>query len=121
MRAITLVQPWAWGVIHGPKRIENRSWRTSYRGRILIHAGRSVNDVGWAFLPAPEPRLLPQGCLIGSVEIYDVVPLDAVRDDPLAFGPYCWLLRDPRPLPRPIPWRGRPGIFEVPEEIIPSF
>ena len=41
MKALTVLQPWAWALIHGPKRIENRSWATYYRGPLVIHAGKS--------------------------------------------------------------------------------
>lgn len=40
MKALSLRQPWAWLVIHGGKRIENRTWPTSFRGRFFIHAAK---------------------------------------------------------------------------------
>ena len=40
MKAITLSQPWAQFVALDRKRIETRSWRTSYRGEIAIHAAK---------------------------------------------------------------------------------
>lgn len=40
MKAITLTQPWATLVAIGAKRIETRSWNTSYRGPIAIHAAK---------------------------------------------------------------------------------
>lgn len=44
MRALTLHQPWATAVALGVKTVETRSWATSYRGPLAIHAGTS--DVG---------------------------------------------------------------------------
>ena len=38
-RALTIRQPWAFAVVHGGKRIENRSKPTRYRGPLAIHAG----------------------------------------------------------------------------------
>jgi hypothetical protein len=38
MRAVSMTQPWA--SLVGDKRIETRSWRTSYRGPLLIHASK---------------------------------------------------------------------------------
>lgn len=46
MRAITLTQPWATLVAIGAKRIETRSWRTSYRGPLAIHAAAGLGPVG---------------------------------------------------------------------------
>ena len=38
MRVIVIRQPWAWLIVNGFKDIENRSWRTRYRGPLLIQA-----------------------------------------------------------------------------------
>jgi hypothetical protein len=40
MKALTLTQPWATLVAIGAKRIETRSWSTSYRGPLAIHAAK---------------------------------------------------------------------------------
>jgi len=40
MKALTLTQPWATLVAIGAKRIETRSWVTSYRGPLAIHAAK---------------------------------------------------------------------------------
>jgi hypothetical protein len=41
----------------------------------------------------------------------------AVQSD-WAFGPFCWVLEDVRPLPAPIPWRGKQGWFHVPDVVV---
>lgn len=40
MKAITILEPWASLIACGAKKIETRSWRTNYRGKIAIHAGK---------------------------------------------------------------------------------
>ena len=40
MKAITILEPWASLIACGSKKIETRSWRTNYRGKIAIHAGK---------------------------------------------------------------------------------
>jgi hypothetical protein len=42
MKCLSIRQPWAWAILHGGKRIENRTWNTTYRGPILLHAGKGV-------------------------------------------------------------------------------
>jgi len=42
VKTLTLSQRWATLVALGAKRIETRSWRTSYRGPLAIHAATSV-------------------------------------------------------------------------------
>src|SRR4051812_42520238 len=38
VKVLSLTQPWASLVAIGAKQIETRSWRTHYRGPLLIHA-----------------------------------------------------------------------------------
>jgi hypothetical protein len=45
MKALSIRQPWAWLIITGHKDVENRSWTTTYRGPLLIHAARRADDV----------------------------------------------------------------------------
>ena len=44
MKALSIKQPWASLIAHGIKDIENRNWKTHFRGRIYIHA--SAKDSG---------------------------------------------------------------------------
>lgn len=117
--ALTVRQPHAWGLIYGSKRIENRSWTTDYRGPVVIHAGSSRADLGACreYPGLADPATLRFGVIYGVVDMYDVVPLAAVRGGPYAQGPWCWLTRDPRPcVPRR--WRGEQGLFEVPAHAV---
>lgn len=120
MKTLTVCQPWAWALIHGPKRIENRSWPTRYRGPLLIHAGKTRNRLGDEedSLPdLPPYRLLEFGALIGVVELVDCVPVELVVGEPFAEGPWCWLLRNPRAID-PMPMLGKLGLWVVPDEIL---
>ena len=119
MKALSICQPWAWAILHAGKRVENRTWRTPYRGQLLIHASKSrrllTGDYralvpGLRGLPTDQ---LPFGALVGVVELVDCVPFRQVAGDPFAEGPWCWLLADPRPLPALVPWKGRLGLFDV--------
>lgn len=44
MKGLTLTQPWATLIALGAKRIETRSWQTSYRGELAIHAGKGLGE-----------------------------------------------------------------------------
>lgn len=117
MKILSVQQPWAWALIHGPKRIENRTWPTSYRGPLLIHAGKSrqrLGDEGDAFR---TPQGLDFGAVIGVVDLADCVPYhDACRQD-FAEGPWCWITANPRPI-SPILWRGSLGIQPAPQALL---
>ncbi len=41
IRALSITQPWATLIAIGQKRVETRSWGTSYRGPIAIHAAKT--------------------------------------------------------------------------------
>lgn len=42
MKVLTIKQPWASLIANKYKSYEFRSWKTNYRGKILIHAGKSL-------------------------------------------------------------------------------
>ena len=60
MKALTLTQPWATLVAIGAKRIETRSWSTSYRGLIAIHAAKGF--------PAEARQLCYEPPFVGILE-----------------------------------------------------
>lgn len=124
MKALSIRQPWAWLIINGGKDIENRSWPTRLRGRILVHASkgmtrdeyRSVDDLLTVSsmrtlgikLPAFEE--LERGGIVGSVEIAGLV---SESKSPWFFGPYGFVLQNPRPMPF-IQFKGALGFFDIP-------
>jgi hypothetical protein len=124
-KVLTVRQPWASLIVAGVKRVENRSWPTRYRGRLWVHAAQSRPE-GWSWedvladfglavpqgLPAWDD--LPSGAVVGSVEVYDCLDVDAV-EDAFAGGPWCWMLRDPRPLAVPFTCKGSLGLWTPPK------
>jgi len=82
MKAISLLQPWATLMAIGAKKIETRSWYTSHRGPLAIHA--SLGDEWLQRLFSRDPfyrhlkaagytnaSALPKGAVIGEVNIID--------------------------------------------------
>lgn len=123
-KCLSVCQPWAWGLIHGPKRIENRSWATHYRGPLLIHAGKSearLGDEGDLFPELPAYEDLVYGAIIGLVDLVDCVRVADCPPDPFAEGPWCWMIDNPRPLTEPVPYRGLQKIFGVPDNVVRPF
>jgi hypothetical protein len=129
MRALTLLQPWASLIAVGAKRLETRSWSTAYRGPLAIHAGKGWNEQSRATwrLPAVQAALggagmidavdLPRGCVIAVCELCGCAPILVTPAEPersfgiYASGRFAWTLHDVRPLPRPVPMRGRLGLW----------
>lgn len=84
MKTLTVKQPWASLIVHGIKDIENRTWPTKFRGRILIHSSKGNKfeiemDDEQAKLAFPlliekgTEGKIPFGSIIGSVEIVDCI------------------------------------------------
>lgn len=119
LKCLTVSQPYAWAIIHGAKRIENRTWRTPYRGPLLIHAGLSREWMG-PFLCDGQPAEADMvfGAAIGVIDLVDIVRFEDEKDDPFAFGPWCWRLRNPRPFPAPVPMKGKLHLFDPPSHLL---
>ena len=43
MKVLTIKQPYASLIVNEYKKYEFRSWKTNYRGKVLIHAGLSTD------------------------------------------------------------------------------
>lgn len=125
IRAITVCNPHAWAIIHGDKPYENRGWPSGYRGRLLIHAGKSrewLEDFP-QYDGEPPAKDLVFGAIIGVVDMIDcVTPDQAFRKrgfrHETAEGPWCHEYANPRPLIRPVPWKGSLGLWLPTEELM---
>lgn len=86
MKALTVKQPWASLIVEGIKDIENRTWKTNYRGRIYVHAAKQSvrRKNGWepiftsAQIHSVENPLgmyfsYDTSAIIGEVDIIDCV------------------------------------------------
>ena len=81
MKAITIKQPFASLIAAGIKEYEFRTWKTNYRGEILIHAGKSIDKDAmkkFDFLNLDYPT----GCIIAKAKLTDCVPItEAVKEE----------------------------------------
>lgn len=134
-KVITIKQPWADLIVNGIKDVENRTWQTTFRGRVLIHASMKSDisgNVGVRQLLSEHQRadLMKRnelvrylchkwvdGAIIGSVEIYDVQT--NVRSMWAEQGTYNWLLRNPVAFENPLCGiKGKLGIWEIEDELV---
>lgn len=120
MKAITIRQPWTWLIVNGYKDIENRTWRTKFRGHILIHAASSctrkeyeacknfVNNIDPKIIIPPHKDLELRG-VVGEAEVTDCVDAHA---SPWFEGPFGFTLSKVRKLPfKEV--NGNLGIFHI--------
>ena len=127
MKALTIKQPWASLIIEGYKEYEFRSWKTKYRGKILIHAGLSLEkDMDKKFKKYDLEHSF--GCIIGEAELVDCILVDEYFDNelkkinPLVYGKsghvekYAWKLKNIKKYDKPIYIKGKLGLWNYEEE-----
>lgn len=127
MRVITLKQPWATLVSEGFKEYEFRKMNYSYRGKILIHAGKGIDKE--AMLKVAQYNLeFPQSKIIAEVEIEDCIKVDNLFNDfintqnSLIYGyknrnGYAWKLKVIRKINSKKSISGKQGIWYIDNEI----
>lgn len=140
IKAVSLWEPWASLMAIGAKKIETRSWHTSYRGPLLICAAkrRNLSELyhtgrGWPMWCYRDLGLDPYGLLstrdldavlsygkaVCTVELVDCRPTTelSVTDLERGFGDfsagrYGWVTRGVVRL-KPFPVKGKRGLFDV--------
>jgi len=125
VKALSVRQPWADLIVDGVKDVENRTWKTNIRGRILIHAAKRVEH--WV-VPKVSMYLGVEssfdyhpvvGAIIGSVEIVDcwnkfLLRTSDVRHKNRWFsGPFGFVMTNAERFRNPVSCPGRQGFFNV--------
>ena len=120
MKALSIRQPWASLIMAGIKPVENRTWKTNFRGRIWIHAGKRYDYDGehwimnnFKYDPVTARVLTAarglRGGLLGTADL-----VDCVTEHPSEWfvGPYGFVFTDPRQSEFR-PYIGRLNFFDV--------
>lgn len=119
MKALSILQPWAWCIVNGHKPVENRAWKPwnpglKFRGPLLVHAGKKFDRDGWDFirgefpeLPLPAVADFERGGIVGRATVTDVV---TEHPSPWFFGPYAFVIEAGEPMPFH-PCNGQLGFF----------
>lgn len=126
MKAIAIRQPWASLIANGEKTVECRTWKTNYRGPLIVCASKGDIECG-------DGLVVPGGVAIAVVDLLDVQPMTkadlkgAMMDD---FEPeeleevlngYAWHIKLAYPIV-PVPTKGKLNLFEldIPLEKLPD-
>lgn len=138
MMALSLWQPWATLIAIGSKQFETRSWKTSYRGPLVIHAAKRYKSqerqlsqsgaFGFCLKKAGyKPHLLPTGVFVAIVDLLDIVPTETIAPylkwPEYVFGDYtagrfAWRLGNIRPVNPPLAARGFQGLWKLDDPTI---
>lgn len=114
MKCLSIKQPHADRIRSGVKTYEIRSWRTHYRGPLLICSGVRHDR------RFPEAKSLPLGVSIAACELADVVPFEPHMADAACVewrpGLFAWVLRDVNAV-KPVHVKGQLGLFQIPNSV----
>lgn len=134
-KAFSVRQPWAWAIVHGGKRIENRRssspWRKAIGQSLWIHASGSMTPGEYSealgfmresglTIRVPRMTELELGGIVGRAKLVAVMSVESARyhlrrdgcDAELrwATGPFCLILREVEPVEF-VRCRGALGLF----------
>ena len=122
MKALTIKEPWATLIIEGYKEYEFRSWKTNYRGKILIHAGKSL-EKNQAKKFAEYNLKYSCGEIIGEAELVDCIKVtdefdnELKKKNSLVYGNsghvenYAWKLENIKKYEKKIKVNGKLGLW----------
>ncbi|MHB0857119.1 MAG: ASCH domain-containing protein [Anaerolineae bacterium] len=120
MKCLSVRQPWAQLIVIGEKDVENRTWRTNYRGPLLIRASLRMDEFDAGYLASEVracgydwPDTLPVGGIIGVATLADCV---TEHESDWFDGPVGWVLAEARAVPFH-PLRGRLGLYDVDDDL----
>ncbi|WP_331755988.1 hypothetical protein OH791_38365 (plasmid) [Streptomyces anulatus] len=124
IRGISIKQPWTTAILTGSKTIENRPQPWSWRGWLLLHAGRQVDRPA---LRAPMVARTIRGRELTTGAVIGVARLTGCHQDPDGAPPCtefaqpgAWHLElvDVQALALPIPARGQLGPWRPTEDLV---
>lgn len=125
MKVLSLRQPWAWALFFAGKDIENRTWKTNFRGDLAIHAAKGMTvreyndakdfmfDIGVNYVPNRDE--LEFGKIVGIIEVVGCInehDYGYGSEDSLWFqGPYGWIVQNPRQV-KPVAAKGGLSLWD---------
>ena len=126
MKILAVRQPWAYLIVAGYKPVENRTWNTSYRGPLLIHASQAMEPDDFPMqrewietcgIVIPED--LPRGAIVGAATLTDVWDKKKFERPGIRWfeGPYGFKMEDAVEFAEPIPYRGQLGIRDISDSL----
>lgn len=122
MKALTVKEPWASLIINGYKKYEFRSWKTNYRGKLLIHAGlsldRAVTDKFSDYnLEYGQGEIIGEATLTDCILVDGKLNMELKEKDSLVYGHsdhtgiYAWKLDNVIKYDKPIKCKGKLGLW----------
>ena len=124
MKVLTIREPWASLIINDYKKYEFRSWKTNYRGKILIHTSQKIEKEMLSRFKDYKLNCV-SGSIIGEAELTDCILVDEEfnqnlrKIDNVVYGKsnhvekYAWKLENIKKYDKPIPMKGKLGLWNI--------
>ena len=124
MKVLTIRKPWASLIINGYKKYEFRSWKTNYRGKILIHTSQKIEKEMLSRFKDYKLNCV-SGSIIGEAELTDCILVDEKfnqnlrKTDNVVYGKsnhvekYAWKLENIKKYDKTIPMKGKLGLWNI--------
>lgn len=87
VKVISIKQPWASLIVEGYKKFEFRTWKTKYRGEILIHASKTIDKEQLKRFTNLKLNY-PTGQIIGKAYLSDCLVVTKEFEDELIASNY---------------------------------
>ena len=123
MKVLTLKQPWATLVAEDIKKYEFRSWKTKYRGKILIHAGAGIDKKDMKKfenlkLDFPSKRIIAIVEIEDCLELDDKLNKEIISQNNIAYGEkyrdgYAWKIGNVKKINYDKEINGKLGLWNI--------
>lgn len=126
MKVLTIKEPWASLIVNNYKKYEFRSWKTNYRGKILIHTSSTIEKSALSRFEHLNLNY-QKGAIIGEAEITACILVDEKFNDFLLktnnfiygnnskIGLYAWKLENVKIYTKPVLTKGKLGLWNYKE------
>lgn len=127
IKVLSIIEPWATLIKKKKKYIETRTWKTSYRGELYIHASKKkikVKDKQITELLELIPNIeMGYGKIISRCKLVDCIYIDENFKKEISknkqeylcgdfnIGRYAWILEEAVSLEKPIEAKGQLNIW----------
>lgn len=113
MKGLSIREPWATLILQGIKTIETRTWKTDYRGKLLLCCSLMDSE-------NKKAKSDIAGKAFATAILKDVQPMTAEHERlaccAVYDGAYSWFLEDITAI-EPVAIKGALSLFKIPEDI----
>lgn len=135
IKVLTIKEPWIWLILNRGKDVENRTWKTNYRGRLYLHSSQNFDFNALNKVWEMDKKLCSEiikvfkieynseskkascnnkasfGKILGAVDLVDCISnCDSVWAES---GQNHWVLENPKLIEKPISCKGKLSIWTL--------